>query len=171
MGYMASGKTTFGRALAESLGWDFIDLDEEIRRRDGRPVAEIIAADGEAAFRRMESLALKSTAAMKHTVVACGGGTPCWRDNMEFITLHGMSLWLLATPERIVERILQAGDTRPLVAGKSRDELLPFVRKHLLERQPYYCRASFRSSGEHLENRAEIETAVKNFLKEFNFLK
>lgn len=164
MGYMASGKTTFGRALARRLGWDFIDIDEETERREGKSIPEIIAENGEARFRMAESMALKSTAARKHAVIACGGGTPCHRDNMEFMTLHGMTLWLVASPERIAERIAEAGDTRPLVAGKTPGELPGFIRDHLRQRQPAYCRAQWRHSGEHLETEAEIEAAVDDFI-------
>lgn len=164
---MASGKTTFGRALARRIGWNFIDLDREIERLEGRSAADIIRCDGEAEFRRLESKALKSTSALKQTVIACGGGTPCHRDNMEFMTLHGMTLWLVASPERLVARILQGGDSRPLAAGKNEDELRDFVKGHLLGRQPYYCRAQWRFSGEHLENETEIGLAVENFVKEF----
>lgn len=168
---MASGKTTFGKALAARSGWNFIDLDEEIERREGRPVSRIISEEGEDAFREKESKVLKETASLRHTVVACGGGTPCWRDNMEFMTLHGHTLWLIASPERIAERILEAGNTRPLVSGKSREELIPFVRAHLRERQPKYCRAMWRFSGERLENSDEINDSVEEFLNNFNFIK
>lgn len=162
---MAAGKSTFGRALAASRGWSFLDLDEEIERREGRGIPEIIASEGEEAFRAIESRLLKETASMRQTVVACGGGTPCWRDNMEFMTLHGQTLWLVASPARIVERILEAGPTRPLVAGKSRGELEEFVTCHLRRRQPYYCRAMWRWSGERLETPEEINSTVEEFLK------
>lgn len=161
VGYMASGKTTFGKALAEKTGWDFLDLDEEVERLEGRPIAEIIATKGEEAFRQIESRVLKHTATMTRTVIACGGGTPCWRDNMEFMTLHGLTLWLIASPERIAERIREAGDTRPLVSGKSDAELIPFICNHLRTRQPHYCKAQWRLSGEKLETHTDIESAVK----------
>lgn len=164
---MASGKTTFGRALAKRLEWRFIDLDEEVGRIAGMTPAEIISEQGEEAFRLLESRALKATAGMSHVVVACGGGTPCWRDNMEFMTLHGQTLWLVASPERMAERIRIAGATRPLVAGKTEAELVPFITGHLRRRQPYYCRAFWRLSGEHLETEAEIQAAVDTFVQTF----
>lgn len=171
VGYMASGKTTFGKALADRLGWDFLDLDHEIERREGRSVSDIIGQDGEGRFRLLESMTLKSTSGLRKTVIACGGGTPCFRDNMEFMTLHGMTLWLVASPERMADRILQAGaDSRPLAAGRKMGELSLFVTDHLRQRQPHYCKAQWRHSGEHLENRQEVEAAVDAFMKEHNLL-
>lgn len=164
IGYMACGKTTFGRALADRIGWTFIDLDSEVEKKAGMPVAEIIARDGEQEFRRLESMALKATSGCSRTVVACGGGTPCYRDNMEFMTLHGMTLWLIASPQRIAERVRLAGGSRPLLAGKSDEELEAFVTGHLRSRQPFYCKAGARLSGEHLESEEEIDAAVAAFL-------
>lgn len=162
---MASGKTTFGRALAKRIGWDFVDLDEEIERREGMTIPQIIALKGEEEFRRIESAALKHTATLSRTVVSCGGGTPCWRDNMEFMTLHGQSLWLVASPERMAERILAAGETRPLVAGKKGTDLIDFIKGHLRQRQPFYCKASWRLNAEHLENEQEIQQTIDDFLE------
>lgn len=162
---MASGKTTFGRALARRIGWDFIDLDEEIERCEGLTVPQIIAIKGEEEFRRIESSALKHTATLSRTVVSCGGGTPCWRDNMEFMTLHGQTLWLVASPERMAERILAAGETRPLVAGKKGDELTDFIKGHMRRRQPFYCKATWRLNAEHLENEQEIQQTIDDFLE------
>lgn len=161
---MASGKSTFGRALADKTGWRFVDLDEEIERQSGRTVTDIIREDGESAFRALESGVLKQTSSMNQTVIACGGGTPCYRDNMEFMTLHGMTLWLVASPGRMAERIIEAGDTRPLVADKCPEELVTFITGHLRRRQPHYFKAQWRFSGEHLETETEIEKSVEEFL-------
>ena len=172
VGYMASGKTTFGYALAEHAGWDFLDLDEEIVRREQMPIPDIIALKGEEYFRRVESMILRSTSSLKRTVIACGGGTPCYRDNMEFMTLHGMTLWLVVSPRRMVSRMLEAGvESRPLLSGKNEDELLDYVTCHLRQRQPYYFKAQWRFSGEHLENKAEIKASVDKFINDLNLLK
>lgn len=165
VGYMASGKTTFGKALARRIGWEFLDLDEEIERLAGKSIPFYISEHGEDAFRVMESLALKRTSSRQRVVVSCGGGTPCWRDNMEFMTLHGQTLWLVASPERLAERILQAPGTRPLVDGKNGSELLDFIKAHLRQRQPFYCKASWRLNAEHLENEDEINQTIDDFLK------
>lgn len=166
VGYMACGKTTFGRALANRMGWDFVDLDEKIARQEGQTVREIIESKGEAQFRQMECHALKHTASIKKVIVACGGGTPCYRDNMEFMTLHGHTLWLLASPAKILERVREVGDTRPLLNGKDDEELMDFIIQHLRQRQPYYCKAMWRLGGDHLETDEEIIQTVDEFLSE-----
>lgn len=165
VGYMASGKTTFGRALASRTGRTFLDLDAEIEKLYGKSIPEIIEEFGEAEFRRIESETLKQTASLHNAIISCGGGTPCYRDNMEFMTLHGMTLWLVASPERIAERIVAAGPTRPLVSGLKGEELIGFVKSHLLRRQPYYCKAQWRLNSENLENEEQIEGTVNNFLE------
>lgn len=169
VGYMASGKTTFGRALTAKTGWNFLDLDEEIEKEEGRSIPAIMADKGEDYFRMLESRLLKKTASLDHTVIACGGGTPCHYGNMEFMTIHGLTLWLVASPEKLVERIIAAGDSRPLVAGKTEKELMEFVNSHLLKRQPYYCKAQWRLSGEHLETEKEIEDCVDKFINDSHF--
>lgn len=167
VGYMASGKTTFGRALARKLGWNFVDLDAEVEKLASKSAAALIREGGEEEFRRLEREALKKTPLLKKAVIACGGGTPCFHDNMEFMTLHGLTLWLIASPHRIVERILEAGDTRPLARGKSEAELLDFVTEHLRGRQHHYNKAQWRFSGEHLESEEEINHSVEDFVESF----
>lgn len=161
---MASGKTTFGRALAEKTGWQFLDLDEEIERQEGASPGDIMERQGEEAFRVAESRVLKQTANLRKTIIACGGGTPAYRDNMEFMTLHGKTLWLVASPGRIAERVEEAGATRPLLAGLHGEELTEFITRHLRSRQPHYFKADWRLSGEHLETQDEIEQTVRDFL-------
>lgn len=167
-GYMASGKTTLGRAVAGKLGWDFLDLDKEIERLGRGSVEEIMARDNGATFRRLEAQALRNTGLREKIVVACGGGTPCWYDNMEFMNLRGVTVWLLASPEKIAERILEAGDTRPLVRGLQGEELQAYIRSHLLRRQQYYAKARVRFDAEHLETAAEIESAAEKLLSQLS---
>ncbi len=119
IGMPASGKTTFGRALARRLGREFIDLDFCITQRFRASVAEIFARDGEEAFRRREAAMLREVGEMEDVVVACGGGTPCFSSNMEYMNGRGLTVCLTATPERLRERMLLGGDKRPLVKGKS----------------------------------------------------
>lgn len=164
IGYMASGKTTFGRALAKATGREFIDLDFYIRQRFHRTVLELFAERGEEGFRSLERNMLREAGEFENVVIACGGGTPCFFDNMEFMRSRGITVRLEASQQRIVERLLLTPGKRPLTVGKTREELSEFVTAHLAGRQPYYNQAEISISGEELETKAQIQTAVEKFL-------
>jgi shikimate kinase len=140
-GFMASGKTTIGRALADELGWMFVDLDEDIEKRAGMPVSEIFDRCGEAAFRELESKLLRERVKQieygRPHVIALGGGTFLSDDNFELISNNGITLWLDCEYPRICERL--AGQShRPL----ARD---PEKMKQLFEtRREFYSRADYR---------------------------
>ena len=165
IGYMASGKTTFGRALARKAGLDHIDLDFYIEQRFHSTVREIFAQKGEAEFRRLESAMLREVGEMSDVVVSCGGGTPCFGDNIDYMNSRGLTVCLQASDDVIADRILQAGNKRPLMAGKSRDEVIDTLRRHMEERKPYYDRAKIQLSGNRLENKSQIAETVDDFIK------
>ena len=164
IGMPESGKTTFGRSLARRLVREFIDLDFCITQRFRASVAEIFARDGEEAFRRREAAMLREVGEMEDVVVACGGGTPCFSSNMEYMNGRGLTVCLTATPERLRERMLLGGDKRPLVKGKSEAELGEYVAAVLAERGPYYSRAKVFMESSQLEDRRQISAAVDRFL-------
>lgn len=163
---MGSGKTTFGRALARRLHLEFIDLDFYIRQRFRRTVSEIFAEQGEARFREMESAMLREVGEFENVVVSCGGGTPCFGDNMEFMNSRGLTVRLTAGMKCLVDRLLRGGSKRPIVAGKTEEELYDFVASHLAEREPFYSRAQVTFNGENLENSRQIGESVELFLDE-----
>lgn len=166
IGYMACGKTTFGRALARATGKQFIDLDFYIEQRFRRPIGRIFAEDGEEEFRRMEAEMLREAGEFEDVIVACGGGTPCFRGNMDYMLSRGTTLFLEASEERIVERLCANSRRRPLMAGKSRAEIEAAVAEGLAARMPFYSRASMRFNGDSLDNRRQIENSISNFLIE-----
>ncbi len=165
IGYMASGKTTFGRALARQAGLQHIDLDFYIEQRFHSTVREIFARKGEAEFRRIEGAMLREVGEMTDVVISCGGGTPCFGDNLDYMNTHGLTVCLQAADDTIADRIIQAGDKRPLMAGKSREEILHTLREHMEVRRPYYERAQIIISGDKLENKQQIAETVRNFIK------
>lgn len=166
VGYMCSGKSTLGRALARSLDCEFIDLDDEVEARAGRPITEIFATDGEAAFRRMESEAMVRLL-NRRAVIALGGGTPCHNDNMEAVNRAGLSVFLEAPVERLVERLVLGADKRPLAAGKNVDELTQLVTSGLAARGPFYRKARYRFDSSSLENQSQIDESVNRFIAQF----
>lgn len=165
IGYMASGKTTFGRALARRTGMQHIDLDFYIEQRFHATVRDIFAQKGEAEFRRIESAMLREVGEMTDVVISCGGGTPCFGDNLEYMNQRGITVCLQASEDVIAYRILQAGDKRPLMAGKSRGEILETLHRHMEMRRPFYDRAKLIISGDRLENKSQIEETVGDFVK------
>ena len=135
-GFMASGKTTFGRAAAERLGWAFVDLDELIATRSGTP-AEIFAAGGERLFREIESQLLdEALAAERPTVLALGGGTVLREENLQRIKASAVIIWLDTSFDIILQEIGNAD--RPLV----KDRPVEAIRALYDERRPLYAAAA-----------------------------
>src|SRR4051794_29219319 len=145
IGFMASGKTTVGRLLAERLDWTFIDLDQVIEDAAGKTVREIFAAEGEAGFRKRETEAVREVAKRRKTVVATGGGAPCHDENISAMLAGGRVDWLDVTAEKAVER---AGQTsgRPLLDDAA--DPVAVARKLLDARRPFYARAHARVDTE-----------------------
>ncbi|MBR1851360.1 MAG: shikimate kinase [Bacteroidales bacterium] len=143
VGYMYAGKSTVGRTVARRLGMEFVDLDREFEHRYKIEVARFFEKYDEPAFRRLEATLLREvTQTHENVVVATGGGTPCYGDNMDFMLGAGCVVWLDITPEAVVSRALVSHNPRPLLKGRDGDELLTFVRRQMAERRPYYARAN-----------------------------
>jgi len=117
VGFMGSGKTTVGRALAAVMGWRFADLDQLIEAREGRSIREIFETRGEAEFRRIEHEAIAACREMSETVIALGGGAFIADANRALISALGMSVWLDCPLEICLDR-LGNDPTRPLLRGK-----------------------------------------------------
>lgn len=164
VGYMGCGKTTFGRALAKRLGRLFIDLDFYITQRFHRSVGEIFAERGEEGFRRLEREMLREAGEFSSTIVACGGGTPCFFDNMEYMNSRGLTVWLQASRERLLERLVRGSGRRPLLAGKSREEIGSLIDTMLETRSPFYGKAAIQFGGDLLESRSQIDGTLEKFL-------
>ena len=138
---MGSGKTTVGKALARELGLVFYDLDWYIESRRRKTVAQIFAERGEAGFREIERNMLHEVAEFEDIVLSCGGGTPCFFDNMEYLNQQGDVIWLKADAEVLYKHLLMGKTERPLLKGKSPEELISFIREQLALREPFYCKA------------------------------
>lgn len=171
IGFMGCGKTTLGRALGRATGLRFVDLDSMIEARSGLSIARLFALQGPEGFRALESEVLAEVAAAAPatpTVVACGGGTPCFNGNMDLMNRAGTTVWLTAPPGVILTRLKQARDGRPLLAGKTDAELEAFVVASLDERRPHYSRAAFTFDSSRLETAAQIGESVARFANTFN---
>lgn len=117
VGFMAAGKSTVGRLLANRLAWDFVDADQEVERREGRTVAEIFATAGEAHFRRREGEVMAELLRRERCVIAAGGGWAAVPGRLDALPAGTVSVWLRVTPEEAVRRGRTAPGTRPLMGG------------------------------------------------------
>lgn len=142
VGYMASGKSTYGKELAKDKGLPFLDLDECVESREGRSISEIFAKEGEEYFRKREREILHEICnEADEFVLATGGGTPCFFDNMDYMNQAGTTVFLNTSPLVIVDRLKRQRADRPLLAMYSDDELEFFVREHLESRLSFYLKA------------------------------
>ena len=145
IGYMASGKSTLGKALAGALMLPFIDLDVEIERTEGTSISEIIDSKGELHFRKIESGVLNELLEQNDTgVFALGGGTPVFYNHMELLNAEGKTIFLDVPVGELAKR-LEGDIKRPLIQNK--EDVAEFVAKHMFERRPYYSQAKHRIAG------------------------
>lgn len=150
-GFMGCGKTTHGKPLSNILNTAFFDLDYIIEHECNKPVSQIFTDEGEETFRKYEHLALRRiTAQNKHFVLAAGGGTPCFADNMQFMNMHGITIYLKCNVNRLYENIMQSHCGRPLLKEKFGSDLYQYINQLLSIREPFYSQAKIiLESSEH----------------------
>lgn len=145
VGFMAAGKTSVGRRLAERLGWRFVDLDEWIEQRAGSSVRDIFAERGEAAFRELEVEATRELAALRRLVLAPGGGWIMQPGLLAAVRPGSRTVWLRVSAAEAVRRATSAGGERPLLAG---GDPLASAKRLLAEREPSYRAAELQVDTE-----------------------
>ena len=160
VGYMGSGKTTVGKALSKETGMMFYDLDWYIESRMRKSVSQIFAEKGEDGFRKIEYNMLHEVAEFEDVIISCGGGTPCFFDNMDYLNQQGDVVYLKATPETLYKHLMMAKIERPLLKGKSADELIAYITEHLKERAPFYEKARHILDVNVLDEYDKIKTSV-----------
>jgi len=150
-GYMGSGKSTAGKKLSAKLGYEFIDLDKFIETEYQQTIPEIFSTKGENEFRAMEHNALKKVIEKDNIVVACGGGTPCYYNNMELMNNHGNTVYLKMSADSLVHRLMDSKEQRPLLSNKSEAELRVFVNRQLEKREDFYHLSQYTVKGKDLD--------------------
>jgi shikimate kinase len=149
IGFMGSGKTAYGKPLAELLNVDFLDLDDYIEKQYNNSISNIFTEKGEDDFRRYEQLALREiTAENSSFVLAAGGGTPCYGNNIAFMNANGTSIYLKCSVDELYENILLSNPDRPLLQGKRGNDLHQHIRKLLSIREPIYEQAKIILTSE-----------------------
>ncbi|MBM6992823.1 MAG: shikimate kinase [Prevotella sp.] len=160
VGYMGSGKTTVGKALSADLGMPFYDLDWYIESRMHKTVKQIFDTRGEEGFREIERNMLHEVAEFENVIISCGGGTPCFFDNMDYINQQGESVYLKCSPE-VLHRHLKMGKTvRPLLLNKTHEEVENFIREQLVVREPHYSKAKHTVDVTLMDNYDKIKITV-----------
>jgi len=160
IGYMGAGKTTIGRALAKELDVPFYDLDWYIESRRHKTVAQIFAEEGEEAFRRIEHNMLHEVAEFEDVVISCGGGTPCFFDNMEYMNAQGQVVYLKAEPQVLIDHLRMGRTERPLLKGKSPEELEEFIKEQVRARESYYNQARYIFDVSLMDNYEKIQATI-----------
>ena len=158
---MGSGKTTVGKALSKDTGMMFYDLDWYIESRMHKTVSQLFAERGEEGFRKIEYNMLHEVAEFEDVIISCGGGTPCFFDNIDYLNRQGDVVYLKATPETLYKHLLMAKVERPLLKGKSPDELIAYIPQHLKEREPFYSRARHTIDVTVLDEYDKIKVTVQ----------
>lgn len=148
LGFMGAGKTTLARKLAQQLNVPCLDLDGIIEEKEGMSIARIFEQRGEDHFRKVEQALLhETTTNNEHFVMALGGGTPCFHNNMEFIKAMGKSIYLKYNAGILASRLMQSPNKRPLIKGMDKETLLRYVEETLKLREPVYLQSNFTVDG------------------------
>lgn len=147
IGFMGCGKTTMAKKLSLKMGYQLIDLDQEIELSIGESIGSYFEANGEQAFRELESKSLKRFNYPDDCVVATGGGTPCYYDNMDWMNSSGITVYLEMPSIALAQRLYNGRAKRPLLKDLSEDQVQNFIESKMVERDPFYQKAKIKVSG------------------------
>jgi len=159
---MGSGKSYWGKLWADETGMSYFDLDDIIEKQEGMPVEAIFDKKGENYFREKESALLRTMATQENCIISCGGGTPCFDGNMQWMNENGTTVYLQANPVKLIENILLEIDKRPLLKKINKGEMLFFVEQKLKERDPFYTQAKMSLSVKDLD-----ATSIHDIIQKF----
>lgn len=141
IGFMGSGKTTWSKIIGEKLAIPSFDLDDLIEKRANLKINDIFDSKGEKYFRKVEAVCLRELHVLDHFILACGGGTPCFYDNMMVMNSLGTTIWLNTPKEVMATRLMEEAGQRPLIKGMSAEKLHEFIEDKLEERLQFYNQA------------------------------
>ncbi len=158
IGFMGSGKTYWGKKWAELSGLEFFDIDDIVEQEQEKTIAEIFAEDGEEHFRNLETIALRKFATKNNVIIATGGGTPCFNDNISWMNKNGTCVYLQSSPENILNRLISEKVKRPLIKNLQDGELLFYITEKIKEREAFY---------KHSEIILNVDDLPENYLPEF----
>lgn len=144
---MGSGKSTYGKQLASSIGYSFVDLDLLFEKEYRTTVFDFFENHSEEEFREKESLLLRQTHLLNNTIISLGGGSPCFQNNMDWILKNGICIYLKLSPKALLHRFLNSKKKRPLLKNIPSEDLLSFIEETLTKREFFYQRAHLTLSA------------------------
>ncbi|MET3880111.1 MULTISPECIES: shikimate kinase [Chitinophaga] len=159
LGFMGAGKSYWGKQLADHWQLPYYDLDEVIVEAEEMAIADIFATKGEDYFREKESQLLRELSKQDNFLISCGGGTPCFQENMDFMNEHGTTVWINPSVETMVERLQRKKSKRPLIADLEDEDLVGFVEKKMAERLPFYQQSRHIITSDNIS----LDTFTQNF--------
>jgi len=161
---MGSGKTSIGKRLANKLNFNFIDLDQYIENKYFKSVAQIFESEGEATFRNYENVCLIEISEIENVIISCGGGTPCFFNNIDLMNETGKTIYLKLSPLMLVSRLRSSKkrNSRPLIMNKSKEELIDYVTNTLAQREEFYLKSKLIIETKH-KNISEIIELINSY--------
>ena len=148
VGYMGAGKSTTSKRLANKLGWEAYDTDRLFEERFKISINDFFHKYDANLYRKLETQILHDTLKYDNAVIATGGGTPCFNNNMEWMNQHGFTVFLKVCPQSAISRLSQSKVKRPILIDKTQEELAEFIMKNYAERLPFYEQAQLTFKGE-----------------------
>lgn len=162
IGFMASGKSTIGKKLANKLNLPFVDLDTYIEKKFNTTIRFLMYEKGQEEFRVIEKEALSEVIEKyKDAIISTGGGTPCFFDNMDRMRKNGTTIYLEMDVPTLVNRLLYAKKDRPLIWGKSKEDLTIYAKELMNKRKLDYEQADFKVDGKNLNVKTMVDLIHK----------
>ena len=161
---MGSGKSKTGEALAKIFKLSFVDIDQLIENKIGSSISAYFESKGEESFRKIETEVLHSTKSLNNIIVATGGGTPCFNDNLDWMNKHGITVYLEANAGLLFHRLALSKAGRPLIESLNDVELMEYISGSLAKRIPIYSKASITNKASSLNVR-ELAEKITAFQK------
>jgi shikimate kinase len=152
IGFMGCGKSYWAKQWSEAFGLKCYDLDQEIETRENKTIASIFKENGEDAFRKIERQTLQTYFHLDHYIMSCGGGTPCFFDNLKQMNEKGVTIFLNSTVEELVARLKNEKEARPLLKDVADDVLDVFIREKLKQREHCYSGSMYHLHTKYLSN-------------------
>ena len=152
LGFMGSGKTHWSKIWAEKYKLDCYDLDDLIEETEELNITDIFHQKGEAYFRAAEATALRTLSFQSNFILACGGGTPCFHDNMNWMKSHGITIYLKVKPATVAARLINGNAMRPLIRDLEPKQIVEYAEQKIIEREAFYLRSSLILTEEQIDS-------------------